>query len=230
MRLRLGLFIAAIVVAMIGTVLIAVYVSGLESRILTNQKLGTVFVATRRIAKGTPAVELVARGLVKEQQVPKKYISDGAIRTMRGLSKKSLAVPLNRGDQVTKSVMTLPESGLATPKNKIAVSVPIEELALMNGRIKSGDEVAVFITLKPGKEDKNVTKILLGKVLVVAVDKMKTGQSSGLNKASITLAVDPDESEKLMFAASEGLVWVGLWPPGAEEPPDTPGQTLDSLF
>ncbi len=230
MRLRLGLFIAAIVVAMIGTVLIAIYVSGLESRILTGEKLAKVFVATRRIAKGTPAIELVARGLVKEQRIPKKYISDGAIKSVRGLSKKSLAVALDRGDQLTKSVMTLPESGLSTPKNKIAVAVPIEELALINGRIKSGDKVAVFMTLKPGKEEKDVTKILVGKTLVLAVDKMKAGQASGLNKASITLALSLDESEKVLFAAAEGFIWVGLWPPGAEKLADTPGQTLDSLY
>ncbi|KKK73663.1 hypothetical protein LCGC14_2891600, partial [marine sediment metagenome] len=105
------------------------------------------------------------------------------------------------------------------------------ELALMNGRIKSGDEVAVFISLKPGKDDKDVTKMLLGKTLVLAVDKKKAGQSSsGIDKASITLAVSPDESERLLFAATEGLVWVGLWPPGAKAPPDSPGQTMDSLF
>ncbi len=232
MRLRLSLFLIAIVSAMIGTVLIAIYIGGLESRVFSDQKLTNVYVATRRVAKGTPAIELIARGLIRQEKIPSKFVTSGAIKSLKSVKNKFLAVPLEKGEQVTKSVLTEPPSGLKTPQDMLAIAIPIDDLALMDGRVKAGGKVAVLITLKPGKDEKDISKILIDSSPVLAVNRAKSGQTGGSqsDKSSIVLGVTPENAEKLVFAASQGTVWVGLWPPGVSPKLDTPGQTLDTLY
>lgn len=237
MRLRIGLLVAAVVTALIGTVLIAVYISSIRNEVKVGAKPVEVYVATRRISRGTSASELISKELVKKKKIPRQYVSDGAVKSLARLENKFLAVPLERGEQLTDSALSLPPSGLAIPKEKMAVAIPIDDLALISGRVKAGDRVSLLVTLLPGKEDKDVTKILLGRVLVLAVetggqDSKTGGQDSkgGGQQSSLTVAVTPEEAEKLVFASEAGIVWLGLWPPGSKSEPQTPGQTLDSLF
>ena len=148
---------------------------------------------------------------------------------------KVLAAPLDRGEQLTESVFSLPPSGLIMPRNKLAVAVPIGSMALINGRIKPGDYVTVFVTLTPGKDGKNVTRAILRRVLVLAAEKAGKNQSGDQSdKASLTLAVSPTDAEKLVFISNlpvgQGTIWAGLWPPGAKSLPESGGQNLDSLY
>lgn len=232
MRIRLGLVIVAIVTALLGTLLIAVYVGRLTVDARAGQKMVDVYVATRHVNRDTVAADLIERGLVKKTRVPRKYVAAGAISSLKGVGKKILLAPLDRGEQLTDSILSLPVSGLMTPRNMMAVAIPIDDVALMNGRIKAGHLVSVFATLEPGKDGKNLTRIVLSRVLVLAADKPgKGGQTGGqTDKASLTLAVDPGDAEKLVFSAQQGTIWVGLWAPGVKSLPGTGGQNVDTLF
>ena len=231
MRLRMGLLTVALVTALLGTLLIAVYIGRLGRDVAAGQKTVQVYVATRHVSRDTAAAELIDRGLIKKARVPRKYVADGAIASLKGLGNKVLLAPLDRGEQLTVSVLSLPTSGLATPRNMLAVAVPIDEIALINGRIKAGDHATIFVTLEPGKDGKDLTRIVLSRVLVVAAEKAAKGSTGGgSDKASLTLAVTPGDAEKLVFAAKEGTIWAGLWPPGVKSLPGTGGQGLDSLF
>lgn len=59
--------------------------------------------------------------------------------------------------------------------------------------------------------------------------------SSGSSKESVeiktvTLAVTPEQAEKLVFSEELGTVWLALLPVGGIEEMDTPGRTLDNIF
>lgn len=231
MRLRLGLVIVAIVTALLGTLLIAVYVGRLTLDARAGQKMVDVYVATRHVNRNTAAADLIERGLVKKTRVPRKYVAAGAVSSLEGMGKKILLAPLDRGEQLTDSILSLPVSGLMTPRNMMAVAIPVDDVALMNGRIQAGHLVSVFATLEPGKDGKNLTRIVLSRVLVLAADKSGKGQTGGqTDKASLTLAVDPGDAEKLVFSAQQGTIWVGLWAPGVKSLPGTGGQSVDTLF
>lgn len=231
MRLRLGLVIVAIVTALLGTLLLAVYIGRMTRDAEAGRKAVDVYVATRHVNRDTAAGDLIARGLIKKTRIPRKYVADGALSSLKGLGNKVLLAPLNRGEQLTGSILSMPSSGLTTPRKMLAVAVPINEVALINGRIKTGDHITVFVTLEPGKEGKDLTRIILSRVLVLTAEKAGTSQTGGqTDKGSLTLALSPGDAEKLVFASQQGTIWVGLWPPGTKSLSETTGQALDSLF
>jgi len=47
---------------------------------------------------------------------------------------------------------------------------------------------------------------------------------------TVTLAVTPEQAEKLVFSEELGTVWLSLLPAGGVEETDTPGRTLDNIF
>ena len=47
---------------------------------------------------------------------------------------------------------------------------------------------------------------------------------------TVTLAVTPEQAEKLVFSEELGTVWLALLPVGGAEETDTPGRTLDNIF
>lgn len=232
MKLRVGILIAAVAAALLGVVLIALYIGGLARQAQSGQQLVRVYVATKRIKKGMSAEDLVREDQIRLVKIPRRYVSGGAVRSPRTLKRRFLAAPLEKGQQLTNSVLIFPRSGLRTPRNKVAVSVPIDEIALIRGRIKNGDRVIVFTTFKEGEDEKPFTRMLLKRVLVLAVERKGAGGTPGSpsSKASLTVALEPEDAEKLVFASEEGQIWVALWPPGARAAPQTSGQSIESLF
>jgi pilus assembly protein CpaB len=47
---------------------------------------------------------------------------------------------------------------------------------------------------------------------------------------TVTLAVTPEQAEKLVFSEELGTVWLTLLPVGGIQETDTPGRTLDNIF
>ena len=73
----------------------------------------------------------------------------------------------------------------------------------------------------------------------VTIDESSTNKgllsSGGSSKEpveikTVTLAVTPEQAEKLVFSEELGTVWLALLPVGGVEETDTPGRTLDNIF
>ena len=93
---------------------------------------------------------------------------------------------------------------------------------------------------------KEITKILLWNVEVLyigtrtAADQESTQDEEFMGSQSksdestkittVTLAVTPEESEKLVFSEEMGTVWLALVPITGIEEEKTPGRTLDNIF
>lgn len=227
MRVRIGILVLSVIVAMLGTVLIAVYVGRLRSEAVGGREIVEIYVAKKHVVANTMVKDLIDRDLIEKTGVPKRYTADGALKSLKGREREVLAAPLDRNEQLTDSVLDKPTSGLKTPLDKLAVAVPMDEVALIDGRIADGDYVSVIVTVE-GEGGKVNSRILLHRVLVLATDEGGGKKSSQTGEASLTLALAPAEAEKLMLAKDLGSVWVGLWPPGVKELPKTGGQ--DSLF
>jgi len=94
--------------------------------------------------------------------------------------------------------------------------------------------------------EKEITKTLLWNVEVLYVGtriviveeeeagKVLGGETKKEIKASdirtVTLAVTPEDSEKLVFTEEMGSVWLALLPVDGIERIETPGRTLDNIF
>ena len=99
----------------------------------------------------------------------------------------------------------------------------------MAGYVAAGDLVNIYMT---SKSDQSV-RLLLGHVTVLAVVPANTPKIAAAapvtTDVSFTLALSPQDAEKVIFAQTYEALWYGLVHPG-DGPATTAGQTLKSLF
>jgi Flp pilus assembly protein CpaB len=101
----------------------------------------------------------------------------------------------------------------------------------------------------PGEVKEPITKTLLWNVevlyvgtrLTTVVTEVTEGQEGGVaftqtvegevvEVDTVTLAVSPEDSEKLVFTEEMGFVWLALTPADGVEEKETPGRTYKNIF
>lgn len=177
--------------------------------------------------------------MVGKIEMPKRYAAEGAVGDLEGFEGRVLAVALGAGEQLTAAKFrSESESGLTQRlrDGKIAVAMPVDEVVGVGGSIRNGDKVVIMATFEPGPDGSDISRVLLRDVEVLAVagygeDPAQGGMdASQQTKKTITVAVNPPDAEKLVFAEEKGKVWIGLAGSGAAETPATGGQTMESIF
>lgn len=242
MKSRLMIVLISIVFAAVATAGAAYYIASLKSSVTEGQRLIEVAVAKKSVEAGTSMGEMIAGGFVSMQKIPRQYVAEGALTSTGGYSDKILASDLVKGEQLTDGKFKKEnEAGLAykIPNGQIAVSIAIDEVTGVGGKLQPGDRVDVLATFSPGSADKDKTKIMLQNVEILATpDAMAgdkgngfvKGQQTGTGKKTVTLAVSPASAEKLVFAGEKGHIWLGLRRAGNDKLDKSNGQTLESVF
>jgi pilus assembly protein CpaB len=97
-------------------------------------------------------------------------------------------------------------------EGKRAIAIKGDKVIGLSGLIQPGNRVDVLVTLKDPSTKKDVTKIVLQGILVLAtgteVEKDDKGEVSPVDV--YTLEVDPEEGEKLSLAATQGRLQFAL--------------------
>lgn len=254
MRSKLVIVFVALLLGGVSAVMAARYLTSARTEIASGSKPVQVLVAQEDIPRGLPTEELVAKKMVKLEEVPQRFVAAGAISTARAIEGQVLSTPLTRGEQLTTSrFQVASDAGLAysIPKDAVAMAIPVDEVKGISGLVKPGDHVAVFATFDPGPNgEENITKLLLSDAKVLAMGGSLTAetssQSSGSGKSksafaasrssddstakTMTLAVSAKDAERLVFAEETGKVWVTLLPATADESPSSPGSTIKTVF
>lgn len=151
MRQRLAIG-AAVVLAIIGTLLLISYVRGAEQRAREGQELATVLVVDRPIERGTLASEVV--DFVREADIPVEVIAQGAVANLTDLEGFVATVDLVPGEQVIASRFQHPsalttETRVEVPPEFLQVTVSLEPDRAVGGRLVAGDRVAFFASFEP---------------------------------------------------------------------------------
>ena len=106
--------------------------------------------------------------------------------------------------------------GLASsvPRDKRAVTIPVNEVVGVAGFVKPGDRVDVVATVDGTDETGDMAFTVLQdvEVLAVAQDTEDTSQGKAKVSTSVTLAVTPSEAEKLALAEDMGQLRLALRP------------------
>ncbi|MBC7084390.1 MAG: Flp pilus assembly protein CpaB [Firmicutes bacterium] len=106
--------------------------------------------------------------------------------------------------------------GLASsvPRDKRAVTIPVNEVVGVAGFVKPGDHVDVVVTVSGNEETGNIAFTVLEdvEVLAVAQDTEDKNQGKAKVSTSVTLAVTPSEAEKLALAEDMGNLRLALRP------------------
>lgn len=252
MRSKLMILAIAVVLGVLAVFFGGRYLHSAEAKIVAGAEPVTVLVAVRDVPAGTPADQVVAQEYAVAKQVPRQYVADGAIATVKSIEGKVLAVPLTRGEQLTSSRFKIAEDvGLSysLPEGYVAISVPDNPARGVSGFISPGDYVMVISSFDPGELEEAVSKILIkkAKVLATGTQTMATAapeedeeqQSGGMlgeadtgttTVQTLTLAVTPVDAERLVFAQEVGQVWYTLLSSNSIEVPDTAGETFPPVL
>ena len=181
MKARLLGGIAALVVAIIGTVLLFNYVQGADRRALANTETEDVLVVKQEVPAGTPAGQLSQYVVTKA--VPRTALAADRVDDIGALGSKVTSVALVPGEQLLSSRMVdanafLGPARVEVPAGLQEITVRLGIDRVVGGRIQAGDTVGVFISLGDSAATTeqgapatsgNATQLTFHKVLVTAV-------------------------------------------------------------
>ena len=231
----------ALLLATIGTLAIVAYVHGADSRALDKQKVVSVLVVQKSVSAGTPAEQLGDR--VKLESVVKQVVAQGAVANVKDLKGLVASATLVPGEQVVRerfvnaSTYRATGSGVDIPSGLLQTTVALDPERALGGVLTPGTKVAVTASF----EDKNnvpaESHMILHQVLVTNVQMTSLNNPSSSNNSSsntnttsnsgvkpgdapsgqllVTLALDAPSSERVIFAAERGSLWLSNEPSSA---------------
>jgi pilus assembly protein CpaB len=241
MKARLLGGIAALVVAIIGTVLLFNYVQGADRRALANTETQDVLVVKQDVPAGTPASQLSQ--YVTTKPVPRTAVATDGVSDLGAVGSMVTSVALVPGEQLLNS--RLVDANAYLGPSRVAVPAGLQEITLrlgiervVGGKVQAGDTVGVFISMADAG-GANGTQLTFHKVLVTAVQfssgaaaqtqaQATQASSTGSLNADksaptssdaylITFARDAVDTEKLVYAAEFGKIYLSKEPADATE-------------
>lgn len=221
MRSRALFLGVAVLLASSATLAVFLYVKGVEKQAGVSGGGVGVIVSDRDIPAGADLDELMAEGAFREMQVPSDAQVRGAVGDLSQLKGRVTSAPILEGEQVTTarlqgSDQALPGGTLGIPRGYEAVTLPLETPRVVGGAVHAGDHVTLYATFN---RPEDITVTLVPDVEVLRVTGFLRGpdQATGtVDSASVTLALKPQDSVKVVLAQEKGSLWFALQPPEQE--------------
>lgn len=228
MKSRLLGGIAALLLAITGAVLLAIYVQAADSRAAQGLNPVKVLVAKERIPAGTKVEDL--NGKVKLESLPQAAVPAAALETLSDQSGRVTSAVLEPEEQLLAAKLVDPKElvpgTVPVPEGLGEVTILLAPERILGGRLEAGDKVTVYSSFK--SEDgsqtgaKESTGLLFHDVLVTAVQKaapetQKAGTSTSSSdpavampngSAFVTVARSDADAAKIVFGAEFGTLWL----------------------
>ena len=236
---------SAAVVAALGAALVFLYVRGAEDRAEDKFDTVEVLVATQQIAAGEAANDSYESGKIVLKAVPQTQVLAGATSDGDAFTDLIALSNIYPGEQLIPEKFggasdVQVEASLPIPKGNMAISVNLTDTARVAGFVNPGSEVAIFLSgnVQPANED--FTRLLLDRVTVIGVGSTTqvtttTTDPEGaqtveqLPRTLLTLSLDQDQVEKVLFAQGHGELAFALLTPDSQIDTDA-GTTAPQLF
>jgi pilus assembly protein CpaB len=226
---------AGVAVAILGAVLVFAYARSLQGSAgaATGANVGA-YVATSAIATGTKGTALTT--YVKTANVPSAARPADALTSLTQVSSLVALRNISAGEVISASQFgtagtpNIATSGLTIPAGKNAITVTSPVPQAVAGYVSPGDLVNIYLTTKSGDQG---ARLLLTNISVLATVPANTPKTPTAAPVSgdvyFTLALSPQEAEKIIFSQTYESLWYGLVHPG-DGPASTTGQTVKTLF
>lgn len=243
--------ILAIVLALLATFAIFTYVRGLEERAFQDAELVEVFVAQEEIPAGTSAAEASETGLIGRSTAPRATLPEGAIVQLDQIEGRVTQERVLEGEILVAGRWVDPgevTQVLQIPEGFEAMSIQVGVPPGVAGFISPGDLVSLVATvvgptITVTDEDGTVTdepgeirsQYLLQGIEVLSVGRVvvteegEDGVERPTDQVLLTVALEPEDVERAVFAVENSELYFTLLPEDAE-PAETPGRTLTDLF
>lgn len=216
---------AALIFGLAAAALSYSYVKRVSRPVPVVARNESVVVAKRAILPRT----LITPEMVELKNVPAGLVHPDAARALKDVIGVVTRSEIMSGEQVLGARLIKPgqATGLAIsiPADKRAVTVGVNEVKGVAGFVRPGDRVDILATFesdKPGQE-KTVTILQDVEVLAIAQEMEKKGDDKARVTTSATIAVTPEQAEKLTLAEETGDLRLALRPVVAAEPKESVG-------
>lgn len=234
---RIALLGTALLIAAVGTLLVYLYVQRADDRALADHRMVEVLVAARAVPPGTKASVAVNNRLFVLRTIPASAVVPNALSSVAEIKDQLTRSPIYPGQQIIPdqfSETATPPVPFDLPNGRTAVTFQLNDPARVAGFVQPGSHVMVFLTSEV--EGIPRTRLLLPDAHVVGVGQTahtdaeghENGQRGG-SQALLTLALTQQEAQKMIYAASEGDLYLGLLGEGGKGRPDK-GADATNLF
>jgi pilus assembly protein CpaB len=214
---RTILLVVAALIAVAGTALVVIYVRTADNRAIEKQEPVQVLKATGQIEPGETANAAMQAGKLHLEDVPRAQVLVGAVNTVNDIGAQVALSTIYPGEQIIASKFGSPgdQSLLTIPDKMIAMSMSLSDTGRVAGFVSPGSEVAIFAVCG------DATYTLFDRMSVIAVgattvtnttttDQSGASTTEQLPKTLFTLAVDQNQGQKLLQAASTCELAYGL--------------------
>lgn len=220
MRAR-GLIVAvAFMLALSATLVVYLYLRGIEERTGGGGDMVSVIVSDQDIPVGAQLDELIDGGAFTANRIPEGSLVRGAVTDLADLEGRETSAAIVAGEQITTtrlrgSQQQLPGGSLGIPDGYQALTLPLELPRVGGGAVNQGDKVTIFGTFTNATSSEGTAPAsTVTLVPTVEVLKIEVPEAAGGNVTSlVTLSLKPAEAQKVVFAQEQGSVWLSLLPP-----------------
>ena len=180
MKSRLLAGLAALVLAIAGTLMLVNYVSNADRRAQESLDPVDVVVVDTPVPAGTKVEDLAAH--VRVRSIPGAAKADGALTSLDGSSGQVTSVALEPGEQLLASRLVDPSQqttpgAVEVPDGMQEVTVLLPPESVVGGTLRAGDLVGLYVTqTDPASPQLASTQLVFDKVLVTAVQQAPSEQ------------------------------------------------------
>jgi pilus assembly protein CpaB len=173
----------------------------------------TVVIANRDIPEGM-AIDRIALASI---QLPVAAVPVGAFSIIDSVAGRVARVAIFNGETIVPGRLAPvgTGAGLETkiPPGQRAMAVRINDVAGISGLLQPNSRVDVLVTIHDDEHsDKQVAKLFMSNMLVLSVgtEVQRDTQGKPINATTVTLAVTPEEAERLAIAMNTGAIQLVL--------------------
>jgi pilus assembly protein CpaB len=216
-------------VALIGALVVFVYARNVTGHV-GGEPMSPAYVASKDIPAGTKAES--AMKAMQSRPVPTGLRPASAITSPTQLAGRTSVRSITKGEVITLADFgqhaAAPAAGLQIPTGYNAVTMNLGQPQGVAHYAQPGDIVDIYVTMKRPAD--TITKLLLQNVQVLANRSATASEaSSSSGEVLLTLALRPDEAERVIFAKENGSLWFGLVRPG-DKKVTTTGRTATNVL
>jgi pilus assembly protein CpaB len=163
----------------------------------------------------------------------------GSFTKFEDVVRRGLVAGVVENEPITESKLAPLSSGAGLPPTippgMRAMSVRVDDVVGVAGFVVPGTRVDVVVTIATSvSQDKPMSRTVLGNVLVLTsgtrIDQAQGRKGEAQPTTVVTLAVTPDDAERIALASSNGRISLALRNPLDVDPTLTAGIKLDALM
>ena len=224
--------VTAFVLAAVAALAMFLFLHGVQHSASNGGAQATVVVAKKDLPAGTSMDAVISQGDLTTATIPAKDEVSGAVTSAEQLKGRVTSTPILAGEQIPVARLqgstSLPGGTIGIPAGYEGMTLQLEQQRLVGGTLHPSDHVAIYGSFDPPVSSA-VTVTLVPDVKVLKVAKPSTVDQASNQGELLTLALRPQDAEKVVFAQEHGTVWMALLAPGQagqSKPPVTAGGVL----